>query len=204
MKPYSQIHTYLIGLIVLFYGCFTVATVMGQGPAASKENFGVTMEMTEHAHDGPYTVPVDRIVKVDANSDLLLTFNTDEITSVEGSDGVNTNREWKRVNELLSTIKSLEKERNQINESRLTIVITDPKQVTDYREQVRTFNLKVDSLLKVNGLRSYGFEDLSKQAFSRHSTTSHQRLPRRFYKPQLVRECQFVYLNSLRGNFQIS
>lgn len=163
MKPHLKTYRYLIGLIVIFYGCFTGAIVMGQGSSTDKLHSDVAMEMTEHAHDGPFTVPVDRIVQVDANSDLLLNFDAKEIQRIEASDGVSSNVEWKRVNELLSTVKSLEKERNHINESRLTIDLRNSQQVTDYREKVRTFNLKVNSLLTVNGLRSYGFEDLSTQ-----------------------------------------
>src|SRR5206468_1808841 len=87
-----------------------LASRLAAQTCSTTEHAGVTLRVVEDAHDGQHEICPERLVPVDANSDLLIQFVTPPAV-----ESVTASPEWKQLAETLEQMRDLEREVARLN-----------------------------------------------------------------------------------------
>jgi len=121
-------HLLLLVLALLLSLLATIAVAADDPAARSFGILGVDYKMTEYAHDGQWVVRKTKLTKVDANSDLVLSFEIAKATEMRPSP------EWQLLNRFLDTFKELAAGRARLMEAKIDLA--DQNKVKKLQEEV--------------------------------------------------------------------
>lgn len=120
--------------------CFPACRSVPEGKPTGESFAGVTFQLEEQAHDGTYPVFHNQKGKVDANSDLLLTFRVPTPEEV-GAASI----EWERVQVFLAFVEELARTRAELNLAE--VPLEDPEAVEDLRKRIEEHDERVSTML---------------------------------------------------------
>ena len=104
------------GWIIVLIACLTAACASENRHVvsmySSKTLPGLSTTVTEHAHDGKYTILPEEPAKADANSTLVVQFDVPQLAKVQ--NGLPSAR-WQRVISILGIAEDLAKSRAALN-----------------------------------------------------------------------------------------
>jgi len=125
--------------------CLLLAPVTANGENEPKPRYvsnylGVSYELLEQAHDGEYSVPPERKVRVDANSDLVLKFLVR--TAKEMAEA---SPKWKSLNKALDFSRKLVEKRAELNAAQVDL--QDENAVRKFQKELEDMDAKVNKLV---------------------------------------------------------
>ena len=131
--------------IIVATACLIAACVSEKphvvDPYSNKTLSGLSVEVTEHAHDGKYTLLPEKPAKADANSTLVVQFDVPKLDKVQ--DGL-PNARWQRVTGMLGRTEDLAKSRATLNA--VEVDLNSSEQVTQLKKRAQAEDKKIIDL----------------------------------------------------------
>ena len=110
-------------------------------PDSNKTLSGLSVAVTEHAHDGKYTLLPEKSAKADANSTLIVQFDVPKLDKVE--NGLPSAR-WQHVTDMLSRTEDLAKSRAALNAAEVDL--NSSEQVAQLKKRAQAEDKKIIDL----------------------------------------------------------
>jgi hypothetical protein len=127
-------------------------------PTSSKAALsGLSIVVTEQAHDGAYVLRPDQLAKADANSTIIVQFDTRKAPKLlvqEGQKDTLATR-WQRVTSILGMVEGLTKSRAALNSAK----VNTSEEISDLKKRVLAEDDKVVAL--INNLEQLGIDQLT-------------------------------------------
>ena len=110
-------------------------------PPPNKTLSGMSIVVTEHAHDGTYTVQPEVPAKADANSTLIVQFDVPKLAKIQ--NGLPSAR-WQRVTGILGRAEDLAKSRAALNAAEVDL--NSSEQVAQLKKRAQAEDKKITDL----------------------------------------------------------